>query len=150
MHRAVKINIETRTEGKVLWVPPPDSPTSWPCADCGLRTGNFCDGGPRFNLKDLCYACHWNPRDFAESTQRTPLCSFCETLHKYCRFCRGVAGCTPPARDTRWSGMESGRGFDQAACRVATIAEWFRSESISNNRATESTSGSKTKAVAKR
>ena len=28
----------------MLWCASPGGPTSFPCVDCGLLTGNFCDG----------------------------------------------------------------------------------------------------------
>ena len=116
---------------EVLWVPPPGSPTSFPCVDCGLLTGNFCDGGPRLNYEDLCYACLWDPKAYpAESTQRTPLCSYCETLNKHCRFCRGEEGCTPPTRDQHWSGTSHGRAFDHDASMAATFAQWIDREAM--------------------
>ena len=109
---------------QVLWVAPPGAPTSFPCVDCGLLTGNFCEGGPRLNYEDLCFASLWVPQAYEESSQRTPLCTFCETLSRHCRFCRGEEGCTPATRAQHWSGSSDGRGFDQLAFMAATIAEW--------------------------
>ena len=59
------------------------------CVDCGLATGNFCDGGK---------SCEFNK-------VATPLCTYCETLHDFCRFCRREQSCTPPLRQTHWSGQ---------------------------------------------
>ena len=78
-------------------------PSTFPCADCGLLTGNYCDGGyswePSF---DQCYACDRNPHDFPPSEYngeqgilRTPLCPYCETFNNKCHHCRGVSLCTP-------------------------------------------------------
>ena len=103
---------------QVLWTAPAGSPSSFPCVDCGLVTGNFCDGGAALDFKDACFACNSDPVSYPDiSSQRTPLCSYCETLYGYCRFCRNVSGCTPPATKTHWSGdprelgISSGREF---------------------------------------
>ena len=78
--------------------------TAWPCVDCGLMTGRFCDGGPLPKHKDRCFACDRVPSEFPfGSRQRTPLCSYCETSKKRCRFCRGVPSCTPPPTTVHWS-----------------------------------------------
>ena len=78
--------------------------TAWPCVDCGLMTGNFCDGGPLLNFQDICFACNRVPTEFPfGSTQRTPLCSYCETSKRWCRFCRGIESCTPPGTRVHWS-----------------------------------------------
>ena len=95
-----------------LWLPPEGAPTSFPCVDCGLMTGNFCDGGILVAY-DQCFAAERVPHDYANigglGRQRTPLCSYCETLHNYCRFCRGVASCTPPNRLSHVSGCPRGQ-----------------------------------------
>ena len=75
------------------------------CVDCGLNTGNFCDGGMSCAY-DKCFAAERVPADYKmNGHQRTPLCSYCETLHKFCRFCRGVHSCTPPIVQSHWSGV---------------------------------------------
>ena len=94
---------------EVLWIPPDGSPRLFPYVDCGLITGNYCDGSPE--VGDLqCFAAERVPKDYTpppddDSTgrQRTPLCSYCETCFKFCRFCRGVSSCTPPTTRTHWS-----------------------------------------------
>ena len=111
---------------EVLWTALPGAPTTFPCVDCGLMTGNFCDGDPY----DQCLASNRVPRDFpiVEGYQglHTPLCSYCETCFLFCRFCRGVAGCTPPARRTHWSGVPraDSRGFDVDQAELATSKEF--------------------------
>ena len=85
----------------VIWTPSHGQPASFPCVDCGLLTGNFCDGGVSVAY-DQCFAAERVPHDFAKNAgtgkQRTPLCCYCETLQSFCRFCRGVVSCTPPKR----------------------------------------------------
>ena len=98
--------------------------TSFPCVDCGLNTGNFCDG-----LEDSydCFACDRVPKDFSVKTkQATPLCTYCETLLGCCRFCRGVHGCTPPESHYHWSGTPQSlsRNFDDVKAQAARKAEW--------------------------
>ena len=60
----------------ILWCPT-DGPTSFPCVDCGLLTGNFCDGSWRVGF-DRCFARNRVPKDYANASgfgnQRTPLC----------------------------------------------------------------------------
>ena len=64
------------------------------CADCGRRTGNFCDGKHR---ADPCLAANHIPsEDWAEG-QSTPFCNSCEERFVLCRFSRGVRSATPPA-----------------------------------------------------
>ena len=91
---------------QVLYWVPPGEPTSWPCVDCGLITGNFCDGGVSVPY-DQCFASERVPSEYWNHIgQRTPLCSYCETIHLFCRFCRGVSGCTPSTRYLEhWTGV---------------------------------------------
>ena len=85
---------------------------AFPCVDCGLNTGNFCDGGMSCAY-DKCFAAERVPADYGQregqsvmnGKLRTPLCSYCETLHEFCRFCRGVHSCTPPMVQSHWSGV---------------------------------------------
>ena len=90
----------------------PDEPPTIPCVDCGLITGNFCDGAPASVGLDQCYATKRVPNDYPREVfglRRTPLCTFCESRFLYCRFCRGVTSCTPPSRHEHWSGFPSSR-----------------------------------------
>ena len=112
----------------VLWAPPPDVPALFPCVDCGLITGNFCDGGITVEF-DHCFAALRVPHDYSGlggiGTQRTPLCSYCETCFRFCRFCRQISGCTPPTTDSHWSGVsqELSRSFDATEARLAIARE---------------------------
>ena len=95
---------------------------NFPCVECGLTTGNFCDGADA-----KCYACCRVPTDFPEdSTMLTPFCTYCETLYGYCRFCRGVDACTPRETQTHWSGVPNAqsRYFDRAKADAACRAQW--------------------------
>ena len=102
------MNVEHPLKGlQVLWTPPPGAQTAYPCVDCGLMTGNFCDGGITVAYNH-CFASHRVPADYLDNEgQRTPLCSYCETLSQFCRFCRRVHSCTPPNRHKHWSGGSS-------------------------------------------
>ena len=62
-----------------------------PRADCGLRTGKFCD---------FCKAKDREPREEWHPNQFTPLCTDCDRKHDMCHFCRGLHWCTPPTRET--------------------------------------------------
>ena len=68
-----------------------------PCVDCGLITGNFCDGGISVAY-DRCFAAERIPSERWNNGQRTPLCNRCENEKSFCRFCRRVHGCTPFTR----------------------------------------------------
>ena len=97
---------------------------NFPCVDCGLNTGNFCDG---FHDSYECWACDRVPKDFSvKNKQPTPLCPYCETLHGCCRFCRGVHGCTPPETQYHWSGtpLSLSRHFDEEKAQSARKAQW--------------------------
>jgi len=65
-----------------------------PCVDCGLRTGNFCDG---VNSSE-CFATVRVPTERWAPRQRTPLCTRCDWSAKACHYCRKVHFCTPPER----------------------------------------------------
>ena len=94
---------------EVLWCGRDDGPQALPCVDCGLVTGNYCDGGPAINYEDMCFASERGPRGQGNAgARRTALCSYCETLSLFCRFCRGVSGCTPPPTQVHWSGISPG------------------------------------------
>jgi len=70
-------------------------------------TGNFCDGGISVHF-DSCFASERVPADYQSSCyrkMRTPLCTFCETQYKFCRFCRKQHSCTPPNTYNHWSGL---------------------------------------------
>ena len=69
------------------------------CVDCGLRTGNFCDGQELQGGRP-CLAAERMPNDVWCAGQRTPFCTNCESRYGLCRFCRGAFGPTPP----EWSG----------------------------------------------
>ena len=108
---------------------PSGAPMSFPCVDCGLLTGNFCDGSPHSVGYNKCYSVNRVPKDFPSemySAMSTPLCTYCETRFSYCRFCRGVASCTPPNRKQHWSripGSES-RDFTEDKAQLAILAEF--------------------------
>ena len=101
----------------------------YPCVDCGLLTVNWCDGSSSVEL-DTCYASDHVPHDYpveeGYGNVRTPLCQYCETCSKVCRFCLGKQGCTPPARRTHWSGlpMEMSRSFTAEEFSIATRREF--------------------------
>ena len=104
--------------------------TKTPCVDCGLITGNFCDGGPSVGY-DKCFAADRVPEDYTyaaidDNKPRTPLCTYCETRFQFCRFCRGVKGCTPPIRRRHWSGVPLGgsRNFDEIRARLSIEREF--------------------------
>ena len=124
----------------VLWAPDAGTPTSFPCVDCGLRTGNFCDGGISVAY-DQCHATDRVPHDYANTgglgIQRTPLCSYCETRFEFCRFCRGVASCTPPSRKSHWSRvpLHLSRDFDERQAKLAVSKEFVRRAEVANKRA---------------
>ena len=107
-------------------------PMMYPCVDCGLLTVNWCDGSSptMFRLLDTCYASDHVPHDYpvkgGYGNLRTPLCQYCETCSKVCRFCLGKQGCTPPARRTHWSGlpMEMSRSFTAEEFSIATRREF--------------------------
>ena len=109
---------------QVLWhTDQPGQPVSFPCVDCGLITGNFCDGGASVGY-DRCFAVNRAPRDYPVDVyrqMRTPLCSYCETCFDYCRFCRGVSSCTPATRTRHWSGVPQweSRQFTPERARIA-------------------------------
>ena len=119
---SVVMNVEHQLNGlQVLWTPPPGAQTAYPCVDCGLMTGNFCDGGITVAY-DHCFASERVPADYLDNEgQRTPLCSYCETLSQFCRFCRRVHSCTPPNRHRHWSGVpqSQSRQFSSAAAAFA-------------------------------
>ena len=112
---------------EVLWVPLQGSPSLWSCVDCGLATGNFCDGGRSVGY-DQCFASDRVPQDYTDvadrGRQRTPLCTYCGTCCEFCRFCRGVLGWTPPRRDNHWSGVP------QSQSRVFTLAQSLQAERV--------------------
>ena len=70
-------------------------PLTRPCVDCGLITGNYCDGDELGRFQTNGFAClgeirlphgdavhrAWN------EGQRTPLCSFCDRKRGACHFC---------------------------------------------------------------
>ena len=80
-----------------------------PCVDCGLHTGNFCDGqlfipvgssaqtGPLMQSHP-CYAATRLPKEEWNEGQFTPLCTSCERSRGSCHFCRGQSWCTPESR----------------------------------------------------
>ena len=84
------------------------SPTSFPCVDCGLLTvtGEYCDGSPHTVGFNGCLATNRIATDYPAEQydgMYTPLCTYCETRHDHCRFCRRVSSCTPPTRKHHWS-----------------------------------------------
>ena len=80
-----------------------------PCADCGLRTGNFCETllqvGHSHWQGGVCLAEKAFPAGDEEGGwspgQRTPLCIACETLHGACHVCRRIPWCRPFASGSR-------------------------------------------------
>ena len=114
---------------EVLWAPPLGTPTLVPCVDCGLITGNYCDGSPEVgHLR--CFAVDRAPQDYTPppdddsiGRQQTPLCLYCKACFNFCRFCRGVSSCTPQATRRHWSNiaMDESRQFtaEVAQCLVA-------------------------------
>ena len=79
--------------------------SNFPCVDCGFETCNLCDGGISVDY-DHCYAKERVPADYLNAgTLRTPLCSYCETMYGFCRFCRGIRGCTPFTTKDHWSSV---------------------------------------------
>ena len=92
---------------QVSWGTRGEETSGFPCVDCGLLTGNFCDGSPTVGF-DKCFAHDRVPQDYPVVKFvgfRTPLCTYCETCSEFCRFCRGLKGCTPPTRIRHWSGV---------------------------------------------
>ena len=116
-----------KQEQGVLWWTQPGEPVNLPCVDCGLITGNFCDGGPALNYRDRCYAYERDPRGYPypQSTRRTPLCAYCETAFFHCRFCRGEKGCTPPTRRVHWSGTPEESGIPNGRHFTSAVADWI-------------------------
>ena len=105
----------------------PGQPGDYPCVDCGLMTGNFCDGSLKAGY-DQCFAADRVPKDFPPECyglMRTPLCSYCETCSEYCHFCRGVMSCTPPRRTRHWSRIpqSKSRTFTAEMARMAMREE---------------------------
>ena len=129
-HRGTFKRISMARNLQVLWAAPPGVPRSRPCVECGLMTGNFCDGGPSVGFNN-CFASNRVPKDYPASAGyyglRTPLCSFCETCFGVCRFCRGVEGCTPPSRDRHWSNWlpSQSRRFTAFEFKRSTEIEWI-------------------------
>ena len=102
----------------VLNTLPVGEPSSFPCVDCGLLTGNFCDGGDAVGY-DRCFSSERVPKDYPPEVygnRRTPLCSYCEARFGTCRFCRGVPSCTPLEMSRHWSGipLAESRSFTEA------------------------------------
>ena len=111
------------------------------CVDCGLTTGNFCDGGMSCAY-DKCFAAERVPADYKmNGKQRTPLCSYCETLHDFCRFCRGVHSCTPPIVQSHWSGVpqSKSREFNALVAAKARARQLLARISATNDRRTSET-----------
>ena len=111
------------------------------CVDCGLNTGNFCDGGMSCAY-DKCFAAERVPADYKmNGKQRTPLCSYCETLHEFCRFCRGVHSCTPPIVQSHWSGVpqSKSREFNALVAAKARARQLLARTSATNERSTSET-----------
>jgi hypothetical protein len=68
-----------------------------PCADCGLMTGNFCDGlTVQGRILDNCFAEQRMPQETWSANQRTPFCSKCEEKKAACHFCLQTSMCQPP------------------------------------------------------
>ena len=125
------------TDMGVLWFAEEQAPTAYACVDCGLMTGNFCDGGLSVAY-DKCFAAERVPRDYnTNGNQRTPLCSYCESLHDLCRFCRGVHSCTPPEAKKHWSGVpqSESRGFNATVAAEARARQLLARNCATNERA---------------
>ena len=129
----------TSVDFDIFWCPT-EGPTSFPCVDCGLLTGNFCDGSWRMGF-DRCFARNRVPKDSANASgfgnQRTPLCSYCETLSDYCRFCRAIPSCTPFTRLDHWSGipLSESRSFDATRRALALEREFAIRKAVSEEKA---------------
>ena len=54
-----------------------------PCIECGLITGNFCDG-----QTGECFAKDTIKDGKFEPGQRTPMCTKCEKKYRFCKVCR--------------------------------------------------------------
>ena len=127
---------------QVFWAPAPGGKCEFPCVDCGLITGNFCDGGPSVGY-DRCFAPERVPHDYNNTggfgVQKTPLCSYCETRVGFCRFCRGVSSCTPPNRQRHWSGLHSSfaRRFHEDQAKLVVAREFEVRERVNRARADE-------------
>ena len=132
---------------EALWISE-DSDPALPCVDCGLNTGNFCDGGMSCAY-DKCFAAERVPADYGErecqsvmnGKLRTPLCSYCETLHEFCRFCRGVHSCTPPMVQSHWSGVpqSQSREFNALVAAKARARLLLAETTAANERSTSET-----------
>ena len=121
---------------------PPEAPTSFPCVDCGLLTGNFCDGSPHSVGYNGCFSVNRLPKDYPSEMyggMYTPLCTYCETRFGYCRFCRGVASCTPPNRNHHWSGVPGtkSRDFTEDKAHLAILKEFIIRNHIAATMAAE-------------
>ena len=73
-----------------------------PCVDCGLFTGNFCDGTIVHGWEVVCEASHRLPKERWVPGQRTPLCTNCERRKRMCRYCRMEPWVTPPPHGPRY------------------------------------------------
>ena len=114
---------------QVTGITPSGTATKFPCVDCGLMTGNFCDGSPSSVGYDRCFSTDRVPKDFSPevySQMRTPLCTYCETRFGHCRFCRGVSSCTPPNCTHHWSGVavSVSRSFTEEMAQLAVQREF--------------------------
>ena len=122
----------------IFWCPT-DGPTSFPCVDCGLLTGNFCDGSGSVG-DDRCFAGDRVPEDYANGSgfgnQRTPLCSYYETLPNSCGFCPAIPRCTPFTRCDHWSGipLRVSRRFDETRRELALEQEFESRKAVSEER----------------
>ena len=100
-----------------------------PCADCGRRTGNFCETmiqqGAALWQGGVCMACDRMPDEQWAAGQRTPLCRKCEDHAGACHYCRTVPWCRPFA---------TGNVPDESMCMSADyITEATRSEEHRND-----------------
>ena len=57
------------------------------CADCGVKTGRFCD---------TCLAKNRFPNEEWAPGQMTPLCELCDKERNACHFCWGKSWAVPP------------------------------------------------------
>ena len=93
-----------------------------PCVECGLITGNFCDGGITCKY-DECLAANRISTEQWNKGQRTPLCTHCEARVRFCRFCRGVHGCTPFTKEKATGPSEDEERVHVEFCGVVITAE---------------------------
>ena len=111
---------------EALWAPPPGGATAFPCVDCGLMTGNFCDGGISVDF-DHCFAAERVPKDYANFGGVGMQCS----------------------RQVHWSGVPEhlSRTFTNERAKQAVAAEWFARNFLRQQQRYEAIGRSRLKAL---